>query len=76
MTLVLVETFCKDDIVTFQPMFTVFYGLMMCSLNFSAHVGHRFAANYPYVFQNEFAIHTKGLNEDEKNLQVVLRDLV
>ena len=63
--------------VTFQAMFNVMYGLMMCSLNFSEHVGHRLAARYPYVFRDEFAINTKGLNEYEKNeLQVALRESV
>ena len=40
MTFVLVETFKKDDTVTFMPMFNIMFGLMMCTLNFSEHVGH------------------------------------
>ena len=49
----------------------------MCTLNFSEHVGHNFAAKYPYVFKDEFASDTKGLNEYERNvLQVALRKYV
>ena len=73
MSFVLIETFSKDDTVTFLAMFNVMFGLMMCTLNFSEHVGHRFAAKYSYVFKDEFASDIKGLTVDEKKLQVALR---
>lgn len=62
MSLVLYETFDKDDTVTFLAMFNVMFGLMMSSLTFSEHIGHRFAAKYTYVFADE--IYKNPLNPD------------
>ena len=50
MCLILYETFQRNDTVTFLAMFNVMFGLMMCTLTFSEHVGHKLAARYPYVF--------------------------
>ena len=53
MCLILYETFQRNDTVTFLAMFNVMFGLMMCTLTFSEHVGHKLAARYPYVFVDQ-----------------------
>lgn len=69
MCFIMIETFLKDDTIGFMAMFNFMFGLLMCTLNFSEHIGHQFAANHPYIFKNDIIKDKTGLNEDESNFQ-------
>ena len=72
MFLVLLETFHNDNTVTFNAMFNVTFGLLMCTLTFAEHIGHKFAEKYPYIFKAEYDEILKkkheGLENDERRL--------
>ena len=79
MFLVLLETFHNDNTVTLIAMFNVTFGLLMSTLTFAEHIGHKFAAEYPFVFKAEYdeiiKKKSEGLTEDEKNLQDAILNL-
>ena len=79
MFLVLLETFHNDNTVTFIAMFNVTFGLLMSTLTFAEHIGHKFAAKYPYVFKADFdemiKQNSKTLTWNEKKLREAIMGL-
>ena len=53
MSLILTETFKIDYTITFLAMFNLMFGLLMSTLTFAEHAGHKFAAKHPYRFKDE-----------------------
>jgi len=67
--LIMLEAFNKDDTIDFMAMFNFQFGLLMCTLTFAEHIGHKFAAKHPYIFRNEIVKNDTGLTEEEKEFQ-------
>ena len=44
MCLIMIESFLIDDTIGFMAMFNFMFGLLMCTLTFGEHIGHKFAA--------------------------------
>jgi len=76
MILILYETFTHDDTINFLAMFNVMFGLVMSTLTFAEHAGHKFAAEYPYLYKAQIATNEDGLTEHEKECQKYIRDYV
>jgi len=51
MLLILYESFKKGDTINSMAMFNLMFGLLMSSLTFAEHAGHKFAAKHPYRFK-------------------------
>jgi len=52
MLCILYETFKKDSTISFLTMFNLMFGLLMSTLTFAEHAGHKFAAKHPYFFKD------------------------
>jgi len=79
MILILYETFNNYYTITFLAMFNLMFGLLMSTLTFAEHGGHKFAAKHPYVFKDEvanmrIATNQDGLTEHEKDCQENIRE--
>jgi hypothetical protein len=59
-----------------MAMFNVLFGLLMCTLTFAEHIGHRFAAKHPYFFTNELIKDDTGLTEDERYFQDCIKTIM
>jgi len=62
MILILFETFTNDDTITFMAMFNLMFGLLMSTLTFAEHAGHKFAAKHPYRFKDQITKETIATN--------------
>ena len=69
MCLILYETFNDDDTISFMAMFNVMFGLLMSTLTFAQHTGHKLAAKHPYHYKDEIARIQEGLTDHEKECQ-------
>jgi len=52
------------------------FGLLMSTLTFAEHAGHKFAAKHPYHFKEQLAVvatNDDGLTEHEKECQKYIR---
>ena len=81
MCLILTETFQNDYTINFLAMFNLMFGLLMSTLTFAEHAGHKFAAKHPYRFKDEIteetiATNEDGLTEHEKECQGYIRKYV
>jgi len=81
MLCILYETFKKDSTISFLTMFNLMFGLLMSTLTFAEHAGHKFAAKHPYRFKDEItedtiATNQDGLTEHEKECQKSIRKAV
>jgi len=75
----LTETFKNDYTITFMATFNLSFGLLMSTLTFAEHAGHKFAAKHPYLFKEEFskmriATNDDGLTMREKECQKFIRE--
>jgi len=78
MLLILYESFKKGDTINSMAMFNLMFGLLMSTLTFAEHAGHKFAAKHPYRFKVEIteetiATNDDGLTEHEKECQGYIR---
>jgi hypothetical protein len=71
----MVESFLKDDTIDFMAMFNFLFGLLMCTLTFGEHIGHKFAAKHPYIFRNDIVLDKTDLTEEEPDFQFRIWDL-
>ena len=76
MCLIMIESFLIDDTIGFMAIFNFMFGLLMCTLTFGEHIGHKFAAKYPYIFRNEIVKDTTGLTKEEADFQGFVLSLI
>ena len=81
MCFILFETFMNYYTITFLAMFNLMFGLLMSTLTFAEHAGHKFAAKHPYHFKVQITKETIATNEDgltkfEKEWQNLIRKYV
>jgi len=76
MSFILFETFMNYYTITFLAMFNLMFGLLMSTLTFAKHGGHKFAAKYPYLYRDQIAANEDGLTEHEKECQEYIRERV